>query len=1051
MLNRTTDGARGDASLRRTATGIGPWSEEGRACENLAVTTRVSCSELVGRDAELTGLRAVLDSVGQSSGTSVVLVGGEAGIGKTRLIAEVCARARGSDYLTAIGASLPVEGRPLAYASPVGLLRDLERKLQGRSGEEALRPAMEALGLSSTPSTVSRSGWHARRVVADSPQSACARRMAKTLTYEAVLQALADVSASAPLVVVFEDLQWADTFTLGLVDYLSRNITDSPILLIGSYRSDELEKRHPLRALLAELLRINCVTRLELTGLQGEELEQLMTAILGHRPDRARLDATSGRTGGNPFFVEELLAAGTDDLSADLREVVMARVRHLTEQCRRVLDVTAIIGSRIDHCLLAEVSVLGDDNLDLAVGQLVNAHVLIVDDDGKGYRFRHDLVREAVYASLLPGERARLHHHVATTLATRPGLVSSNPVSLAGELASHWWEAGAWLEALPACVSAATEEAEMFAFAEAQLHLERALQAWDLLGDDVAASVVDIDRASLFEQAADAAEFADSAVRAMEFARQAIDLIDGGAETKRKAMAYATFARSAWSVDPQAAFAALETAARLLPQDEPSSELCRILTEEAGGLMLMARYREAQVRAEQAIGVCRATANRPEEGRCLNTLGVCLVEMGRFDEGISLNREAVQIAEEVQNACNLDSAYNNLVHVLMWAGRLEEAAAVTLDGLAGGERLGGVRLQGAALNSIEALTKLGRFEEATRLLDEIGDRFGGCHATNLTIQRARLSLGHGRFDATRAALEQLDELTAEVSDLQFRGTYYMLRCELALEEGRPKDAYEDVERALAQAAGTDDESATPEICALGIRALADQLAEARLQRRRFDEDKARLLAAQLMEEAQLLVDAPRQRGGQAVPQAEAFALQCQAEASRLAGSDHRLWEASSDRWEALLERYNAAYCLVRQAEALLAERSAPARAAKCLRRAWRMSVEIGAAPLRAKAEAIAQRARVSLDVETPQARRISQVAGDLGLTRREVEVLGYLASGKTDGQIAEALFISKKTVSVHVSNLLRKLDAENRRVAGEIGKRLQLSADDSALAGLGVP
>ena len=101
-----------------------------------------------------------------------------------------------------------------------------------------------------------------------------------------------------------------------------------------------------------------------------------------------------------------------------------------------------------------------------------------------------------------------------------------------------------------------------------------------------------------------------------------------------------------------------------------------------------------------------------------------------------------------------------------------------------------------------------------------------------------------------------------------------------------------------------------------------------------------------------------------MPQAEAFALQCRAEASRLSGSDHRLWEASAARWEALGERYNAAYCLVRQAEALLAARSAPARAAKCLRRAWRMSVEIGAAPLRAKAEAIARRARVSLDVET---------------------------------------------------------------------------------------
>ena len=198
------------------------------------------------------------------------------------------------------------------------------------------------------------------------------------------------------------------------------------------------------------------------------------------------------------------------------------------------------------------------------------------------------------------------------------------------------------------------------------------------------------------------------------------------------------------------------------------------------------------------------------------------------------------------------------------------------------------------------------------------------------------------------------------------------------------------------------------------------------------------------------MDLQRQRETLPLPRAEALALQCQAEATRLSVSDATSWERAAERWERLGERHNVAYCLVRQAEALLAARSAPARVATCLRRAWGTSVEIGAAPLRGKTEAIAQRARVSLDVETSQARRISQVAGDLGLTPREVEVLGYLASGRTDGQIADALFISKKTVSVHVSNLLRKLDAENRHVAGEIGRRFGLSADDTVLVGLDV-
>ena len=206
--------------------------------------------------------------------------------------------------------------------------------------------------------------------------------------------------------VTFEDVHWADTFTLGLLDYLSRNLGPYPILLLASYRSDELAGLDPLRQLVAELLRIRHVVRLELGGLEGDELEALMAGVLGHRPRRALVDTTMARTAGNPFFVEELLTAGIDDVPDDLPEVVVARVRRLAEPCRRLLEVAAVIGSRIEHHLLAHVSDMGEIDLDGAIDEAVSAHLLVVDDSGRGYRFRHDLVREAVYGSLLPGERA---------------------------------------------------------------------------------------------------------------------------------------------------------------------------------------------------------------------------------------------------------------------------------------------------------------------------------------------------------------------------------------------------------------------------------------------------------------------------------------------------------------------------------------------------------------------------------------------------------------------------------------------------------------------
>ena len=166
---------------------------------------------------------------------------------------------------------------------------------------------------------------------------------------------------------------------------------------------------------------------------------------------------------------------------------------------------------------------------------------------------------------------------------------------------------------------------------------------------------------------------------------------------------------------------------------------------------------------------------------------------------------------------------------------------------------------------------------------------------------------------------------------------------------------------------------------------------------------------------------------------------CRAEASRLNQSDPGLWGAAMAAWDDLSMPYHAAYCRWRQAAALLATRSGRREATDLLGQAWRASNKMGARLLQRRIEHLAQRARISLSTDAvPADDTGTSVASDLGLTSREVEVLGQLAVGKTDAQIAEQLFISKKTVSVHVSNLLRKLDVANRFEAGEIGQQVGL-------------
>jgi len=354
-----------------------------------------------------------------------------------------------------------------------------------------------------------------------------------------------------------------------------------------------------------------------------------------------------------------------------------------------------------------------------------------------------------------------------------------------------------------------------------------------------------------------------------------------------------------------------------------------------------------------------------------------------------------------------------------------------------GEALWGVRLNGAAGNSTEALFRLGRYDEADALLAQTGDRGVGTCPVQPALLRSSVAIRRGRVQEAERALAIADEASAGFDDVQQRGWFHMVAAEVAMAEGRADVAWEEVERALALAAGTDDESFLPEMCALGVRALADRLEDAQARGLSIDDDvdKFRLLAHGLVEEAERIVAAPAARGGRCPPRVPAFAALCAAEESRLSTSDPALWAEAARRWEAAGEPYPVAYCRWREASALLAQRTGRADAVDSLQSAWEVSVRIGALPLREQIEGLARRARIELrDVDDAPASPASTLASDLGITAREVEVLSQLAAGRTDKEIADALYISKKTASVHVSNLLRKLDVANRVEAGRVGQ-----------------
>jgi DNA-binding CsgD family transcriptional regulator/tetratricopeptide (TPR) repeat protein len=961
------------------------------------VASRVSSPVFVGRADELGELVDAM--AGARAGTpGLVLVGGEAGVGKSRLVAELTAYARAADVQILAGQCVGFDEATIPLLPVIDVLRGLDD-----GGQDLLERGLASVSAEGPPV-----GLH-----------------------PLVLDRLAAAAATAPILLIIEDVHWADRSTLELLAYLARRLRDERVLAVATYRSDEVDRHERLRRFLADVATAPCARRLALDRLTRSQTGEQLAGILGEPPPEPLLDAVFARAEGNPFFAEELVAAGPEGgegLPATLRDMLLARIHALDPGAQAVVRVAAVGGRDVHHELLAAAAGLPEPELSDVLRGAVREHVLVAVDDG--YAFRHALFSEAAYGELLPGERARLHAAFAAALEARAELAGGNTATVAAEIAHHWLRAGDEPRALAAAVCAGTGAELVGALAEAVEHDKRALALWERVPD--AERLAGIDRAALLARAADAAAWTGDAAGAIELVDAAIALHEAAAERERVAVLLQQRARFLWQLGraPESV-PDLERAVALIPSDPPTAARAQALGSLGVMVMLSGQYTRSRTYAEQALAVARATGARAEEAVALNCLGIDLDALGDRAAGHELLRQGWSIATDVGRADVLSQAALLLSDALRNDGQLERSTEIALEGAEVARRTGLEMFERMCkCNAAQAAFELGRWDLVDRISREMLARdFSGM--TLAFAQYLAGELARARGDLAGAAAHLAAQVRAVGPGPTPPASYAIdAEAELALWEGRPEVALRAAEEGLRLQA--EDPVRWMLIAALGAHAAADLAELARARRDAAAETAAR-------ERATAFRDGARDRTASAAH--PALAATIEAEHARAAGdSDPTSWDAAARAWEARPGPFQAAYARWRQAEAALARRDR-AQADQALHAAHATATSLGARALGAEIEALARRARIALAParDEPATADLPPAGADLGLTARELEVLQHLARGATNRQIAEALYISVRTAGVHVSHILGKLSAANRGEAAAIAHRLGLA------------
>jgi DNA-binding CsgD family transcriptional regulator len=972
---------------------------------------------MVGRSAQMAALQGIFGQVCEGS-PAVVLVGGEAGAGKTRLITEFTASVADRAVLLS-GGCVELGGAGLAFAPFTAALRGLVRQ-HGADKVAALVPGGVPVEL----------GRLLPALGAPKPDPGLGgdAGAAQARLFEELLGLLESLADQQPVVLVIEDAHWADRSSRELLAFLARNLQPATaVLIVVSYRTDDLEAGHPLRLLLAELERLPPVVRIELPRLSRGEVIAQISAILGGPGPAGLAEEVASRVDGNPMFVEVLLSSG-GRLPESLRDLLLAGVRRMPESTQGLLGAAAVAGAEFGEGLLEAATGVGGDALWGGLRPAVAAGVLVAGDDG--FAFRHALIREATRAGLLPGERRRWHARLAEVLEAWPELAPGGRA--AAQVAYHWHAAGEPARALPAAWTAAAEAAAAAAYAEQLVMLDQVLKLWDAFPD--AARLAGVSHLEVLEQAVTAAHLAGQPEHGVRLADAALAEPGIGADPVRAF--FITERRAAMSLQLRRPdLAGLYQAADTVAEDDPARP--RVLAALAEQLMDAQLPEEACEQGERALAAARRAGDLITEASALITVAALAARRGEMAAQLPQLAEARDIAERTGMQPLLLRALNWEAVVLEAYGEHERAAEAARRGIAAAAAAGLARTSGAVhtVTLAQALTSLGRWDEALEVTERALSLLPPAGPRLLLLQLAgSIALARGDFGAASAALHEA-RAQAPASGESF-GTFEALM--LAELEVALLAAQGDIAAALAAAQRTltteGSRTATLKRYLWPLLATAAEVACTAMA-----PGSPQDLAAAARTVLQLAA-----RHAAAVPPVSpagrAYQAVYQAAADQAAGRQaSRAWDDAASAWEQLSEPYRRARALLHAAETALAGDGNRDGAADRLRQAADLADALGARLLREQISSLAGRARISIAEGKAQEKTGDEARALPGLTNRELEVLRLVAAGRNNRDIAAELFISAKTASVHVSSILAKLGVHTRVEAAAIAHRAGLS------------